>query len=74
MGGNKLALVYNWAQNGHVIDYLKSHPDESRPTLVSTFSPNAISYLTSISFLGDSCWRLRKVSNTFTRSMYLMEI
>ena len=30
----QLALVYGWAQNGNIAQYLKSNPDASRPELV----------------------------------------
>ena len=31
----ELALVYDWAHDGNIMQYLESHPDASRPTLVT---------------------------------------
>jgi len=31
----RLALVYDWGHNGNIMQYLESHPDSSRPKLVS---------------------------------------
>jgi len=31
----QLALVYEWGHNGNVVQYPESHPDASRPKLVS---------------------------------------
>ena len=31
----QLALVYDWSHNGNITQYLESHPDASRPELVS---------------------------------------
>ena len=31
----QLALLYDWCDNGNIIQYLESHPDASRPELVT---------------------------------------
>ena len=36
----QLALVYDWCDNGNITQYLKSHPDASRPKLVN-FPPRS---------------------------------
>jgi hypothetical protein len=36
----QLALVYDWGQNGNIVEYLTSCPNASRPSLVrKTFAP-----------------------------------
>ena len=67
-----LALVYDWAENGDIMQYTEKHRDASRPPLVLIIFLNDVSYLTL--FLGDSCWRLRGVYNTSIRVALLTEI
>ena len=39
MGIFPLALVHDWAENGNIIRYLKSHPDAPRLALVPNLLP-----------------------------------
>jgi len=33
----QLALIYNWEENGNIMQYMRSHPNTSRLTLVRLF-------------------------------------
>lgn len=60
MDASLLALVYDWAEKGNIVQYTsKSHPGASRPALVLILLPNGFNYLTLL--LGGSCCRLQKV-------------
>jgi len=67
-----LALVYDWAGNGNIIQYLESHPDAPRLVLVLSLLLYDVTRL--ISLLGHSCCRLRRVFNTFIPSVSRMGI
>ena len=41
-----LALIYDWAENGDIIQYTEKHRDASRPSLVLIIFLNDVSHLT----------------------------
>ena len=45
----QLALVYGWCDNGNIMQYLESHPEASRPKLV-TFPPFYAHFMSSTIF------------------------
>ena len=62
----ELALVYDWCDNGNIIQYLESHSDVSRPKLVAVLPvPCAFDILNDLS----SCYKSPKDSNISTLSM-----
>ena len=62
----QLALVYDWSDNGNIVQYLESYPDVSRPKLVTVLSaPRVFDVLNDIS----SYCRSPKVFNISTLSM-----
>jgi len=61
-----LALVYDWAGNGNIIQYLKLHPNAPRIVLVMILCRITSPRLTPLS--GDSCCKSRRVYNIFIRS------
>ena len=44
----QLALVYDWAENGNIMEYMEAHPDAPRSTLVLILLPNSTTHLTSL--------------------------
>ena len=42
----RLALVYDWAEDGNILRYTASHPDVSRSALVSILFPGDVNHLT----------------------------
>jgi hypothetical protein len=52
----QLALVYNWGENGNIIEYAVSHPDVSRMGLVRvTIAPVERAEWSLMRFVHDSC-------------------
>jgi len=45
---SRLALIYDLAVNGNIVQYTESHRDASRPALVLILLPNGFNYLTSV--------------------------
>jgi hypothetical protein len=68
----QLALVRDWEENGNIIQYIESHPEAPRPTLVPIFLPRDIIHLTTLPVY--SCCKSRGVCDTFTRWTCPMEI
>ena len=61
----ELALVYDWSDNGNIIQYLESYPDVSRPKLVTVSPvPCMFDILNDLS----SCYRSPKAFNISTLS------
>ena len=61
----QLALVYDWSDNGNIMQYIGSYPDVSRPKLVTVLpAPRAFDVLIDIS----SCYKSPKVFNISTLS------
>ena len=59
----QLALVYDWCDNGNIMQYLESHPNASRPNLVIVPPvPHAFNVLNDLS----SCYRSPKGFNIST--------
>ena len=44
----QLALVYDWAENGNIMEYMEAHPNAPRSTLVLILLPNSTTHLTSL--------------------------
>ena len=63
---SQFTLVYDWVDNGNIVEYMEVYPDAPRPVLVPILLPNTINYLTT--FSGPSYRRLQRVCNTFTPS------
>ena len=66
----QLALVYEWGQNGNIMEYLEFNPEASRPKLVFFFSSISITNHSLIS--NSSCYKSPKGCNISTPSTSCM--
>jgi len=72
----RLALIYDWGQNGNINQYVASHPGASRASLVRKAQLlQRLQQITNFIFLTrGSCLASRRGCSTYTRSISHMGV